>query len=287
MVIKPNFLVKNRFQWQIPRLSSADSPWTVRHFEGCGIPGSILKLSAKGPIATIVLDRPGEGNLVSSAMATELREACADLAADYRNRVVILTGNGPVFSVGRANPEAPLSIRDYQAASALTSLPVPVLVAMNGNATDHGLELALAGDLRLAVSGASFGFSPPSAGSFPFDGGTQRLPRLVGSAWARDMLLTGRRVDASEALAIGLVNRVAETTEDLMRMTLELAEQIAEGSPIGARYAKEAVTSGADMTLPQGLVLETDLNVLLQRTGDRAEGISSFLERRNPHFTGE
>ena len=287
MVIKANFLVKNRFQWQIPGLSSADLPWMARHFEGCGIPGSILKLSAEGPIASIVLDRPGEGNLVNAALAAELREACADLAADYGIRVVILTGNGPIFSVGRANPLDQLSIRDHQAASALASLPVPVLVAMNGDATDHGLELALAGDLRLAVSGGSFGFSPPSAGSFPFDGGTQRLPRLVGPAWARDMLLTGRRVDASEALAIGLVNRVAETAEDLMRMALELAEQIAEGSPIGARYAKEAVTSGTDLTLQQGLVLETDLNVLLQGTGDRAEGISSFLERRNPHFTGE
>ena len=287
MVIKPNFLVKNRFQRQIPRLSPADSPWMARHFEGCGIPGSELKLSADGPIATIVLDRPGEGNLVSAALATELREACAELAADCGNRVVIFTGNGRVFSVGRANPQDRISMLEHQAASALASLPVPVLVALNGDAIDHGLELALAGDLRLAVSGASFGFSPPSVGSFPFDGGTQRLPRLVGPAWARDMLLTGRRVDSREALAIGLVNRVAETAEDLMRVTLELAGRIVEGSPIGARYVKEAVTSGADLTLQQGLVLETDLNVILQSTSDRAEGISSFLERRPPRFTGE
>ena len=198
-----------------------------------------------------------------------------------------MTGSGQVFSVGRANPQDRVSINECQAASALASLPMPVLVALNGDAIDHGLELALAGDLRLAVSGVSLGFSPPSAGSFPFDGGTQRLPRLVGPAWARDMLLTGRRVDAHEALAIGLVNRVAETTDDLMYTTRELANSIAEGSPIGALYVKEAVSSGADLTLEQGLVLEADLNVILQGTQDRAEGIASFLERREPRFTGE
>ena len=220
-------------------------------------------------------------------MAAELREVCAELSADDGIRVVILTGSGQVFSVGRENPGDISSIHERQAALALASLPVPVLVALNGDATDHGLELALAGDMRLAVSGASFGFSLPSAGSFPFDGGTQRLPRLVGPAWARDMLLTGRRVDADEALAIGLVNRVAETTQDLMEMTRKLAAQIAEGSPIGARYVKEAVSSGADLTLAQGLALETDLNVILQSTRDRAEGIASFVERREPRFTGE
>ena len=164
---------------------------------------------------------------------------------------------------------------------------MPVLVALNGDATDHGLELALAGDLRLAVSEASFGFSVPSAGSFPFDGGTQRLPRLVGPAWAQDMLLTGRRVDTREALAIGLINRVAETSEDLMKMAMDLAAQIVEGSPIGARYVKEAIFQGAELPLPQALGLEADLNVILQSTRDRAEGIASFIERRPPRFTGE
>ena len=164
---------------------------------------------------------------------------------------------------------------------------MPVLVALNGDATDHGLELALAGDLRLADPRATFGFSVPGQAGFPFDGATQRLGRLVGPAWAKDMLMTGRRVGADEALAIGLVNRIAEEGEDVLLMARRLAGQIAEGSPVGARYVKEAIGQGADMTLAQGLGLETDLNVILQSTADRAEGIASFLQRRTPDFRGE
>ena len=128
-------------------------------------------------------------------MAAELRELAAELSADDGLRVVLLTGAGAVFSTGRETPADAAGIEAMQAARAIASLSVPVLVALNGDATDHGLELALAGDLRVAAAGAKFGFSPPSAGCFPFDGGTQRLPRLVGPAWARDMLLTGRLVE--------------------------------------------------------------------------------------------
>ena len=113
------------------------------------------------------------------------------------------------------------------------------------------------------------------------------MPRLVGPAWAQDMLLTGRKLSAAEAFAIGLVNRVAESSGTVIQQTRRLAEAIAKGSPWGARYAKEAMMSGTDMTLPHALGLEADLNVLLQSTRDRAEGIASFLERREPDFRGE
>ncbi len=220
-------------------------------------------------------------------MVAELRELSAELSAADGVRVVILTGARPVFSIGREAPPDAGKIGELQVSRAIAALPVPVLVALNGDATDHGLELALAGDLRLAAHEAQFGFSPPSAGSFPFDGGTQRLPRLVGLGWARDLLLTGRRVNAAEALSIGLVNRVAAPGEDLVQLVNQLAAQIMEGSPLGARYVKEAVTQSADLALGQGLGLEADLNVILQSTADRAEGIASFLERRAPAFTGE
>ena len=250
-----------------------------------------LKLAVEGTVALVTLDQPGDGNRVNEVMAAELRESCAELSAADGLRVVILTGSGPVFSTGRHTPEHAGEhagqFGELRAASAVACLPMPVIVALNGDATDHGLELALAGDLRVAASDAKFWFSAPSARSIPFDGGTQRLPRLVGPGWARDMLLTGRRVDAGEALTIGLVNRVAGDGEDVMQIAWQLAGQIAEGSPLAARYVKEAVTSGSDMTLWQGLALETDLNVILQGTVDRAEGIASFLERRAPEFTGE
>jgi len=250
------------------------------------IPNSTLKLSTEKNVAVITLARPETGNRVNLEMAAELREACSQLAADDGLRVVILTGVAPVFSTGREVPSDAGGIAGMQAARAIASLPIPVLAALNGDASDHGLELALAADIRLADPDARFWFSAPAEGMFPFDGGTQRLPRLVGPAWAQDLLLTGRKLAASEALGMGLVNRVAESPGSVLQLARELAGAIIPGSPLGARYAKEAIMSGADMTLPHALGLEADLNVLLQSTRDRAEGIASFLERREPDFTG-
>ena len=246
-----------------------------------------LKSSNLGAVAVVALNRPAASNCVDELMAGELREVAGELAANDDVRVVILTGRGPVFSVGRQSPESADNVRQLQAAQAIAAIPVPVLAVLNGDAADQGLELALAADLRVAAPSARFWFSAPSDGLFPFDGGTQRLPRLVGPGWARDMLLTGRKVSAEEALAIGLVNRIAGEGEEVLSMGRQLAEQISEGSPLGARYTKEAIMSGADMILPFALGLEADLNVILQSTADRAEGIASFLERRPPNFKGK
>ncbi len=137
--------------------------------------------------------------------------------------------------------------------------------------------------LRIAASGAKFGMT---CGAFPFDGGTQRLPRIVGPAWARDMLFTGRVLDAAEARRLGLVSRVV-AKEELLDEAGRLAEAVLAGGPIAARYAKEAVQMGVDLTMSQGLRLEADLNILLHSTTDRGEGLQSFLERRKPRFLGE
>lgn len=259
------------------------------------IPYRFIHHLQDGPIATVTLSRPELSNRVSLEMATELREVCQAIQADENIRLVILTGEGDQFSVGReALPEdlsgSPASVsldwlKGIQAASAIAAIQVPVIVAVNGDAMDHGLELAIAGDIRVALSGSKFGLTDLAAGAFPWDGATQRLPRLVGPAWARDMILTSRIIDATEALAIGLVNRVVDSGR-LIEETRILAESILAGGAIAARYAKEAVNQGADLTLDQGLRLEADLNVLLQSTADRAEGIKSFLERRPPRYTG-
>lgn len=256
------------------------------------IPYHYLHYKQDGPLATITLSRPEISNRVGPEMAAELREVCQAVQEDETIRLVVLTGAGNQFSVGREpipkNADGSSTNQghtDLQAASAIAAIQVPVIVAVNGDAMDHGLEMAIAGDIRVAVSHAKFGLTDLAAGVFPWDGATQRLPRLIGPGWARDMILTSRIIDAEQALAVGLVSRVVDS-ERLMEETLTLAESILAGGPIAARYAKEAVSQGMDLTLDQGLRLEADLNVLLQSTTDRAEGLGSFLERRPPNYTG-
>lgn len=249
-----------------------------------------LEFREEHPVATVTLTNGVSGNRMDAALATELREVCRAVMDDEDIHLLILTGSGEVFSVGReTHHEEPSPGLDWlvqlQVASTLAALPIPVLVAVNGDALDHGLELSLAGDLRVAASTARFGLTDVSRGVLPWDGGTQRLPRLVGQAWARDMILTSRIIDAHQALALGLVNRVVEA-DQLMPEVRQLADSVLAGGPIAARYAKEAVRKGMDLSLGQGLGLEADLNVILQSTADRAEGIQSFLQRRQPKFTG-
>ena len=208
-------------------------------------------------------------------MSNALSSAYESIRENDSLRLLILTATGKVFSVDKIGNSS------GDSAKQLSTLTIPVLVALNGDATGSGLELALAGDLRVCVPSAKFSFPGLERGAMPKDGGTQRLPRLVGPAWAKDMLLTGRSVDANEALSIGLVNRVSE---DITETIAELSAQITGGSPIGVRYAKEAVGKGIDLTLEQGLRLEADLNVILQSTSDRSEGLKSFLEKRPPKF---
>ena len=208
-------------------------------------------------------------------MSNALSSAYESIRENDSLRLLILTATGRVFSVDKIGNSS------GDSAKQLSTLAIPVLVALNGDATGSGLELALAGDLRVCVPSAKFSFPGLERGAMPKDGGTQRLPRLVGPAWAKDMLLTGRSVDANEALSIGLVNRVSE---DITETIAELSAQITGGSPIGVRYAKEAVGKGIDLTLEQGLRLEADLNVILHSTSDRSEGLKSFLEKRPPKF---
>ena len=170
-------------------------------------------------------------------------------------------------------------------ASAVAALPMPVVAIINGDAIAHGLELALAADLRVAIDSCRLGAGSPADDGFPYDGATQRLPRLVGPALARDLLLTGRTLSAQEALEAGLVNRVAAAGQ-LGEAAAELVAQICGAAPIAARYAKEAVAASRDLTLAQGLRLEADLSIILQSTADRAEGLRSFAEKRPPEFRG-
>lgn len=242
--------------------------------------------AAPAGAAVITLAAPDTRNRIDAGMAEELRDACQEIAADAAARLVVITGVGDCFSVGsRQRLAAGKDIDRRQVADALGSLAMPVLVALNGDAIGQGLELALAGDLRIAADTARLGLMKPGNPALPWDGGTQRLPRLVGPAWALDLALTGRTVTAAEALGIGLVNRVT-AADNLAAETRELAAAILAGGPVAADYVKEAVYQGMDLSLAQGLRLEADLSILLHGTADRAEGIASFKERRKPRFGG-
>ncbi len=167
----------------------------------------------------------------------------------------------------------------------IAALEVPVIAAIAGDALGAGLELLLACDVRIAAETARFGFPQITAGEIPNDGGTQRLTRLVGKAKALEMILTGKSIAAQEALRIGLVNRIVPQTE-VAAAALALAREMAAKAPIALRYAKEAVLSGTEMTLAQGLRLEADLYLLLHTTRDREAGIGAFLQRKEPRFEG-
>ena len=241
-------------------------------------------------IATITLCRPDAGNAIDELMAAALRDACERARQDDDVRVVMLTGAGDAFCLGTesgAGMLAPDDIARLRVSDAVAAIEKPVIALINGDALDQGLELALACDARVAAADARLGLTQVRRGAMPWDGGTQRLPRLIGQSAALEMILTGRIVIASEMVDAGLVNRAQGNASDAAEYAYGLASRMAAHAPIAARYLKETLLKGADMTLAQGLALEADLSVILQSTSDRAEGIGSFLERRAPRYRGE
>ena len=248
-----------------------------------------MRLDISDHIATITLSRPDAGNTIDERAAQQLRDACERVRQDDDVRVCVITGEGGSFCVGTefvSVESAPDDFASLRVSEAVAAIEKPTIALINGDAIDQGLELALACDLRVACASARLGLRHLARGIIPWDGGTQRLPRIVGQSRATDMILTSRLLDANEALEIGMVNHVAER-EDAAGYAYSLAATIASYAPIAARYLKETLMKGADMTLAQGLGLEADLTVILQSTADRAEGIASFLERRAPYYTGE
>jgi enoyl-CoA hydratase/carnithine racemase len=170
--------------------------------------------------------------------------------------------------------------------SAIEALPQPVIAAVNGLALGGGTELALASDLRVASELATLGLTEVKWAVIPAAGGTQRLPRLIGKGRAMEMILTGRRLAAAEALAIGLVNRVVPAGE-LMAATMEMAALILEAGPLAVQQAKRVIHQGSETGLRAGLLLETAAYETIIPTRDRLEGLAAFRERRKPVYNGE
>ena len=247
-------------------------------------------------IATITLNRPNVHNAMNERMREELTACFAELARAEDARVIIVTGTGErAFSAGAdirefVAPQVPVRFRDSRRRvdfrAAMDRCPQPIIAAIRGFALGGGLELALACDIRIAGEDSQLGLTEVNLAIIPGGGGTQRLPRLVGRGKALEMILTGARVDAREALRIGLVERVVPATE-VLSSAQALARTLAEKAPVALRYAKEAVVKGLGVPLEDGLRLENDLATLLRTTEDRVEGAKAFLEKRKPRFTGQ
>jgi enoyl-CoA hydratase/carnithine racemase len=247
-------------------------------------------------VATITLNRPDVHNAQNDTLRREMYQAFSGLITDDDVKVVVVTGAGDrAFSAGAdirefVEPASPTQLRErrkrIEYRAMMDRCPQPILAAINGFALGGGLELALACDIRIAAENATLGLTEVNLAIIPGGGGTQRLPRLVGKGKALEMILTGARIPAAEALRIGLVERVVPTGEALKAAT-ELARTIAEKAPIALRYAKEAVVKGLGMALDDGLRLEGDLSTLLRTTEDRLEGAKAFLEKRKPRWAGK
>ena len=255
-----------------------------------------LSVERKGAVEIWVIEGAARRNSLTMALLHELRRRIDAAAADRSLRAVVLTGAGDrAFCAGADLKErarmAPDEVHAFHAAVrdaflGLERAPQPFVAAINGAALGGGLELALACDLRVAADGAELGLPEVGLGIIPGAGGTARLPRLVGVARAKDLILTGRRVGAGEALAIGLVSRVspaARVRED----ATALAEQVARNAPISLRQAKRAIDGGFDLSLEEALALENRLYQDCLASRDRVEALRAFAEKRAPVFTGE
>jgi enoyl-CoA hydratase len=258
---------------------------------------SLVLLQKSDHIARITLNRPDAGNSLNLQMGQEMDDICRRINQDNDIYVVIITGAGDVFCSGNELEKAFQSgrkqsrsdeeiVKKYNVAYCVANIEKPVIAVINGDALGQGLELALACDIRIAAQKAHFGFPDVALGLIPSDGGTQRLPRIIGRGKALELILTAEIIDAAEALETGLVTKVVPA-ESLNAEIDVLAKAIAGKAPISLRYIKEAINKGLDLTMEQGLRLEADLYFLLHTTGDRTEGIKAFQQKRPPEFKGQ
>jgi enoyl-CoA hydratase len=259
------------------------------------MPYETIRYEVDAGVVTVTLDRPAVLNAINDTMRRELHECFTALAGDAGVRAAVVTGGGDrAFSAGAdirefVAPQAPVEFRERRGQHDFRQLiercPQPVIAAIRGHALGGGLELALACDLRIAGEDAQLGLPEINLGIIPGGGGTQRLPRLVGRGKALQMILTGTRINALEALRIGLVEWVVPRDEALSTAQ-DLARALATKAPVALRYAKEAVVKGLELPLDEGLRLEHDLATLLRTTEDRLEGARAFLEKRPARWTG-
>jgi enoyl-CoA hydratase len=252
----------------------------------------------KDRVAVVTLNRPKMMNALSAETVEELLELFSSLKRDDSVLGVILTGAGRAFcagadlsggAAGGGNPHfktREFVLQAQELMNRIEAFPHPVIAAVNGFALGGGCEMALACDLRIASTEAVFGLPETTLGVIPCFGGTQRLPRLIGTAPAKEMIYTGRKVKAEEAKSLGIVNDVV-APEDLMAAAEAKMAQITANAPLALRMAKTVINQGVEMPLHLALEMEADMTALLGTTADAAEGGKAFYERRKPNFKNQ
>lgn len=256
---------------------------------------SLVSCAREGDVVTLTIERPEVMNCLSFPTLKRFRLLLEELRGDLSIRAVLVRGSGErSFCAGADLKErktmpverVPHFVRNIRALmDDVEAMPQPTIAVVNGFAFGGGMELLLACDLRVACASARFGLTETSLAIIPGAGGTQRLPRLVGKAVAKDLILTARRFDGEEALRLGVVNRLAPEGE-LDATAAELAAAIAANGPVAVRAAKRAIDEGSELSQVQGLEVESECYGLVLETSDRLEALAAFAEKRPPRFEG-
>ncbi len=257
---------------------------------------STILVERTGSVCIITLNRPQAMNSLSLQMLTEFCEALDAAAFDPEVSCVVITGAGERAFCAGADLKERAGMNELEVRKTVSTiratmdklgnLPMPSIAAVNGVALGGGTEIALACDLRIVADSARMGLTETSLAIIPGAGGTQRLPRIIGIAKAKELIFTARRIDAEEALAIGLANKVAPLGS-LLDEAKALAAEIGKNGPIALRMAKRAIDKGMEVDLATGLAIESTCYEVIIPTEDRVEGLAAFREKRKPVYSGK
>ncbi|GAA0417930.1 MAG: enoyl-CoA hydratase [Bacillota bacterium] len=256
---------------------------------------SLVNLDINNGVAMVTLNRPEAANAMSKKLLQELQATVHTIEQDPTVTCTVITGAGQkAFCAGAdlkersgmSNQEVIHAVEYIgKTVTMVENMSMPVISAINGVAFGGGLELALASDIRIAANHVNMGLTETSLAIIPGAGGTQRLPRLIGIGQAKRLIYSAQRINANEALAIGLVEEVVKSSE-LMNSALQLARAISKNGPIALKQAKTAINKGVQTDITTGLMLE---NLAYQQTiptHDRLEGLQAFREKRTPNYKG-